>query len=270
MKKFAGSLFLLVLALMIPVLIKQNYFLRIFVMMFYFGIAAYAWDVIGGYAGQISLGQAVFFSIGAYSVAILYVAFNINVITGIVLGTIFSGLFAFLIGSIVLRLKGPYFTLSTLALAEVVRIILLHYKSFTGGAEGIFLPFKGGVISSLQFRGNLPYYYIGLFLLVIAILVNSYIRNSRLGYKLASLRNNEDASESIGINLMRTKVTAYVVSAILTALAGGFYMILDRYADPTSVGGVDLSVEILLIVLVGGKKIEMGPSPWSRRIDSFN
>jgi branched-chain amino acid transport system permease protein len=262
MKKIPSEVIIGILALLLPLAVGHNgYMLRILIMILYFAIAAYAWDQIGGYAGQISIGQAAFFAIGAYSVAILYTQFKLNTIAGILIGTIVAGVFALIIGVIVLKLRGPYFTLSTLALAEIVRMLLLYFKKSTGGAEGIFLPYDqmGFSFSTLQFKSNIPYYYIGLGLFIVAFCVSSYVRNSRFGYQLSALRNDYDAAESIGINAMKVKVSAYVISAVLTALAGGFYMVLDRYVDPTSSGGVNLSVQILLITLVGGRRSKWGP-----------
>lgn len=262
MRKNWNSVLILLLALVIPSLLGRNeYQLRIFIMIFYFGVAAYAWDNIGGYAGQISIGQAAFFAVGAYSVSIFFHIIGLPALFGILSGAVIAGVLALMLGSIVLRLRGPYFTLSTLALAEMMRILLLYFKKTTGGAEGIFLPYdsSGFSFSTLQLPSNVYYYYIGLGLLVIAFLTNSWVRNSRLGYQLASLRNDHEAAESIGINTMKTKVTAYVISAVLTALAGGFYMVLDRFVDPTSGSGVELSVQIMLIALVGGRRSKWGP-----------
>lgn len=263
MKKISlASIIALFVAIVVPFVFGLNeYRLRIFIMVFYFSIAAYGWDNIGGYAGQISIGNAAFFAVGAYSVAILFNFFKVPAIVGILSGAFFAAIIALVLGTIVLRLRGPYFTLSTLAMAEMMRILLLYFKKTTGGAEGIFLPYDSSGFSfrTLQLPSNIYYYYIGLGLLVIAFLVNSWVRNGRLGYKLASLRNDHEAAESIGINTMRTKVIAFVISGMLTALAGGFYMTLDRFVDPTSGAGVDISVEIMLIALVGGRRSKWGP-----------
>jgi branched-chain amino acid transport system permease protein len=248
-----------IVALALPLVVNQSYPIRICVMIAYFAIAAYGWDIIGGYAGQISIGQSTFFAIGAYSVAIGFLSWNISPVGGLVIGVVLAGLIALGVGVVVLRLRGPYFTLCTLAVCEVMRILLLHFKDLTGGPEGRVIPFTSGNLYALQFDSELPYYYIAVGLLAVAMYSCHRVNHSRLGYQLAAIRNNEEAAESVGITLMAAKVKAFVISAVVTSLAGSFYVIYDHYIDPSSTASVDLSIKILLIALLGGRRSLWGP-----------
>jgi len=247
------------LVLAAPLLITHSYVVRIAVMIAYFAIAAYGWDIIGGYAGQISIGQATFFAIGAYAVAIGFLSWTISPIWGLLIGVVAATVVAWGIGSVVLRLRGPYFTLCTLAVCEVARILLLHFKDLTGGAEGRVIPFTGRNAYALQFATDVPYYYIAIGLLVISMITCYCLNKSCLGYQLAAIRNNEEAAESIGIAPMAAKVKAFVISAAITSLAGSFYVIYDHYIDPSSTASIDLSIKILLIALLGGRRSLWGP-----------
>lgn len=250
---------LLVLAAGLPLVVHHSYVLRILIMIGYFAVAAYGWDMIGGYGGQISLGQGAFFAVGAYSAAMGYLLLKVSPVVGGLIGTALSALLACGLGLVVFRLRGPYFTLSTLAVAEIVRILLLHFRHVTGGPEGLVIPYTGYNLVALQFATDRPYYYIVLALLTVAILLASRVRHSKLGYELAAIRNDEDAAESLGVNLMTSKVKAFVLSACLTALAGAFYVTYDHYIDPYSTCSSDVSTKILLIALVGGRRSMWGP-----------
>ncbi|MDI6871800.1 MAG: branched-chain amino acid ABC transporter permease [Bacillota bacterium] len=258
-KRSGLAVLLIMLVSLLPLVVQHGYVLRILIMISYFAVASYGWDVIGGYAGQLSLGQAAFFSIGAYAAASAYLIWKLSPAVGALAGVGLAALLALGLGSLVLRLRGPYFTLSTLAAAEVVRILLLHFKSITGGAEGRVIPYTGFNLSALQFATDRPYYYIAVALLALAIWTSYQVSRSRLGFQLAAIRNDEDAAESVGINLMSAKVKAFVISACLTALAGAFYVIYDRYIDPYSTCSSEVSVKILLIALVGGRRSIWGP-----------
>jgi branched-chain amino acid transport system permease protein len=250
---------LLLLVLILPLLITQRYTIRILVMIAYFAVAAYGWDIIGGYGGQISIGQAAFFAVGAYSVALGYLDWNLSPIIGMLIGVALAVLVAWGIGSVLFRLRAAYFTLGSLAVSIIVQTLLLHFKHLTGGPEGKVIPYTGYNLHGLQFSTDVPYYYIAFALLIVAIITSYFVQHSRLGYQLAAIRNNEDAAQSIGINLMMTKVKAFMVSAILTSLAGSFYVIYDHYIDPSSTCSMDLSIKILLIALLGGRRSIWGP-----------
>lgn len=250
---------LLLAAIVLPLVVHQKYVLRILVMIAYFGVAAYGWDIIGGYAGQISIGQGAFFAVGAYSVAIGYLSRNITPVLGVLIGIVLAILVALLIGSVVFRLRAAYFTLGSLAISQIIEILLLHFNKITGGAEGLVIPYTGHNLHALQFANDIPYYYIAFSLLVLAIITSYLVGRSRLGYQLAAIRNNEDAAQAVGINLMGTKVKAFIISAILTSLAGSFYVIYDHYIDPSSTCSMDLSVKILLFTLLGGRRSIWGP-----------
>ena len=252
-------LLLLALAIVMPLIFKHPYLMRVVIMIFYFGVTAYGWDVIGGYAGQVSVGQGMFFAVGAYSVALGYLVSNLTPVVGALIGVIIAMLLALGIGSVVLRLRGPYFTLSTIAACEVVRILLLHFKEATGGPEGLVIPYNGYNLYALHFANDLPYYYIALGLLLVAMYTCYRVSRSKLGYQLAAIRNDEDAAKSVGINLVKSKVKAFMISAAITSLAGAFYVTYDHYIDPFSTCSNEMSVKILLIAVLGGRRSLWGP-----------
>jgi len=246
------------LGLLVP-LFAKGYLLKVLIMIILWGIAAYGWDVISGHGGELSIGQAAFFAIGAYSVNIAYLSFGIPSLVGIFIGIIISAVVALVIGLIVLRLRGPYFSLCTLAFGEILRTLLIFFKGFTGGAVGLSFPYQEYSIISMQFVYDYPYYYLGFVMLIIAIITSTVIKNSTFGLKLAAIRNDCDAAESVGINLMLTKSMAFIIAAIITSMAGSFYAIFMNYIDPRTVCGFGLSVQILLIALVGGRRTKWGP-----------
>jgi len=251
-------LIFLILGLMVPFFIK-GYALKVAIMIILWGIAAYGWDVISGHGGQLSLGQAAFFAIGAYSVNIAYLSFGIPSLIGIIIGIVFSAIIALAIGLVVLRLRGPYFTLCTLAVGEILRTLLIYFKGFTGGAVGLSFPYQEHSFISMQYTYDYPYYYLGFVMLIIAIITSTVIKNSSFGLKLAAIRNDCDAAESVGINLMMTKSKAFIIAAMITSMSGSFYAIFMNYIDPGTVCGFGLSVQILLIALVGGRRTKWGP-----------
>jgi len=255
---FALGIFLLI-AVALPLIIKHSYIIRILVMIFYFAVAAYGWDIIGGYAGQVSIGQAAFFAVGAYTVALGFLTYHLSPVIGLLIGILIAGLVALAIGAVLFRLRAAYFTLGSLAICEIISILILHFKDITGGPEGQVISYTGYNLHALQFTNDLPYYYIVIGLLVLAMLTSYLVGRSRLGYQLAAIRNNEAAAESVGINLMRTKVKAFMISAALTSMAGSFYVIYDHYIDPSSTCSIDLSTKILLIALLGGRRNIWGP-----------
>jgi len=251
-------LIFLLLGLLVPLFVK-GYLLKVSIMIILWGIAAYGWDIISGYGGQLSLGQAAFFAIGAYSVNISYLNFGIPSLIGIIIGIVLSAIVALAIGLIVLRLRGPYFTLCTLAFGEILRTLFIFFKDFTGGAVGLSFPYQEHNLISMQFIYDYPYYYLGFAMLIIAIITSTVIKHSTFGLKLAAIRNDCDAAESVGINLMMTKSMAFIVAAVITSMSGSFYAIFMNYVDPRTVCGFGLSVQILLIALVGGRRTKWGP-----------
>jgi len=262
-KSFSGARYypviLLVIILLLPLFIPSRYILRTLVNIFFFAALGCAWNIIGGYAGQLSLAHASFMAIGAYPTALLLLHLNVPPWIGFIPGIFLAVGVAYLLGHLVFGLRGPYFALSTLAFGEILRILLLHFREQTGGSLGVTIPFKGTNIWSLQFATEPPYYYICLALLGLCLYVTARVHNSRMGYYLQAIKENQDAAENLGIDLANTKVKAFIISAVLTALLGSFYVAYFYYIDPDSVAGLDLSIKIILVAIIGGVGTVWGP-----------
>jgi branched-chain amino acid transport system permease protein len=242
-----------------PLFLSQRYLLRVLINIFFLAALGSAWNIIGGYAGQLSLGHAAFVALGAYPTGLL-LHYNVPPWAGVVPGIFLAGGVAYLLGKLVFRLRGPYLALSTLAFGEIVRILLLHFKTVTGGPLGVTIPFTGTNVWRLQFATEHVNYCISLGLLGLCIFVASRIHNSRMGYYLQAIKENQDAAENLGIPLARTKNLALVISAALTATLGGFYLIFMTYIDPYAVAGLHLSIEIILVAIIGGVGTVWGPA----------
>jgi len=229
-----------VVVLALPLFLSQRYLFRILINIFFFAALGSAWNIIGGYAGQLS-------------------HYNVAPWAGVLPGSILAALVAYFLGKLVLRLRGPYLALATLAFGEIVRILLLHFTNVTGGPLGVTIPFTGTNLWSLQFPTEHVNYCISLGLLALCIYVASRIHNSRMGYYLQAIKENQDAAENLGVPLARTKNLALVISAVLTAVMGGFYQIFMTYIDPYAVAGLHMSIEIILVAIIGGVGTVWGP-----------
>jgi len=248
-------IFLLILPLFLP-----TYFLHIAITMLFFAFVSEAWNIIGGYAGQLSLGNAAFFGLGAYGAVLLTHYYNIPPwIGGIVIGGAAAVVLSLITGLVCFRLRSHYFAISTLAIGEVMRLVFLNQRQITFGAEGITIPYKGNSILYLQFLSKAPYYYIALALMLLGMYITWKIGKSRLGHYLVAINQNQDAAEVVGVNSARAKQIALSVSAFLTAVGGTFYAQYIYFIDPDFVFGLGLSIEFALIAIVGGVGTVMGP-----------
>lgn len=254
---------LAVFSLAIPLLIGNPYFLQYLINMLLFAYLATAWNIIGGYAGQMAQGNGVYFGIGAYVSTILFVYEDVSPWIGMIVGGAIAVLLALCLGLITFRLSGSYFALSTVALLHVIRLVFLSNNELFGyktrGAQGIYLPWKGQSFLNMQFEGKTEYYYIILVMFLIAVYISWRIKNSKLGYYLAAINTNQEASSSLGINVMGMKLRASCIAAFLTALGGSFYAQFIMLVDPSRVLGYDLSVQIMLYAAIGGRGTLLGP-----------
>ncbi len=234
--------------------------LNVFLLIFLFGYLAQSWNILGGFAGQLSLGHAAFFGIGAYASTVLFVQFGVSPWIGMIVGMAAAGAFGLFVGfvSFHYRLAGPFFTLATIAFAELVRLSALHLK-FTGGSMGILIPLQGDSLWQFQFSGKAPYYYISLAMLVGVTTFIWWLARSRIGYYLHAIRQDEDAAEAIGIDTRRYKLIAVTLSAALTGAGGTFYAQYTQYIAPDDILTVGLSVEIILRAIIGGSTTVFGP-----------
>jgi len=249
-----------IVAAILPGGLSGSALLSVFVLIFLFGYLAQSWNILGGFAGQLSLGHAAFFGIGAYTSTLLFVEFGISPWIGMVAGMATAGAFGLAVGflSFHYRLAGPFFTLATIAFAELTRLAALHLK-FTGGSMGILIPLQGDSLWLVQFTDKAPYYYISLAMLVAVTALVWWIARSRFGYYLHAIRQDEDAAEAVGIDTRRCKLVAAAVSAGLTGAGGTFYAQYTQYIVPNDILTVGLSVEIILRAIIGGSTTVFGP-----------
>ncbi|MDI3535155.1 MAG: branched-chain amino acid transport system ATP-binding protein livM [Thermosediminibacterales bacterium] len=247
-----------VLLFLIPLVIKNPFYIHNMILIFFYAALSSAWNIIGGFAGQISLGHAAFFGIGAYTSAILYVDFGISPWIGMLAGGVLAMLVAAGISYPCFKLRGPFFTLSTIAFGEVVRLLVSYFRDITRGAVGLLVPFKPG-IGNLMFRGKIPYYYFALILMILVVVVSKKISVSRMGFYLTSLREDEEGAQAIGINTSLYKLWAVMISAFFAGIAGVFYAQYILFIEPESVFSSAMSTQFALMSIIGGMGTVAGP-----------
>ncbi len=226
---------------------------------FYYAYLAQAWNILGGYAGQLSLGHAAFFAVGGYTSAVLAIHLGISPWLGMFVGAVLAALLSLGIGYLGFRfgLRGFYFVLLTVASAEICRLVALHLP-ILGGYTGLFINFTPNPWQ-FQFRGKIPYYYVSLGFVGAASLVVWLIQRSKLGAYLLAIRDDEDASEALGVDTFRYKMVAFAISAALTAPGGTFYAYYQFYLQPNTVLNLNHSVDIMIRAIVGGTGTILGP-----------
>lgn len=249
--------------LAIPRFVQSPYALHMMILLFLTVSQGESWNILGGYAGQHSLGHAAYFGVGAYATMILMQSRQIMPWVGVWVGVVAVIVVALIIGSICFRLRGPYFVLASIAVAEIMHLTAINLTGLTNGAEGILVteipPFKIGQTVLTDFSTKVPFYYIGLGLALLTIAVTWLVVHSKLGYYFQAIREDQDAAHSLGIHIALYKNIALIISAVLTSLAGSFYGIYVGFVDPPTVLGLDVSVQIMLIAIIGGMGTLYGP-----------
>jgi len=234
---------------------ETSYFIYFLFMAFTYLALAQSWNLVAGYTGQISLGHHAFFGLGAYAVAIGW----LQGITGYFdpLGFLFAGLapalLAVLIGIPLLsKLKGDYFALGTLGLGEIMRVIFIQGKAFTGGPTGLML--NSSVYTSMR-----PYYYIALFFALLSVAVTYFIVKSRTGLALVAVRDDETAAAANGIHILKYKVLAFAVGAFIAGLCGGLQAYYLFHIHPQNFFGLNWTLYPILMCVMGGTGTITGP-----------
>lgn len=250
---------LLLFLVVLPHLLPNPFYVHIAVMMAVFALLGGAWNIIGGYGGQLSLGHAAFFGTGAYASTLLVNAYGISPWITLWVGGLAGLLLSIPVGIICFRLRGPYFAIATIGLAEVLRLLVLHFRGLTQGAQGLTVPFKGDAPWHLQFGSKIPYYYLALAMAVAVVLMVQRMERARLGHYLVAIGQNQDAAEAVGINTARAKGRALALSAFITGVGGAFYAQYTYVIHPDSVFGLGLSIQIALVAIVGGVGTVLGP-----------
>jgi branched-chain amino acid transport system permease protein len=236
-----------------------SYAVTLFTLIFFYGFLGQAWNVVGGYAGQLSAGHAAFLGIGAYTSAVLSVEKGITPWLGMFVGGALAAALGALIGFLGFRfgLRGFYFVLLTVAFAEICRIIASNSEAI-GGAVGYYITFTGDP-RQFQFQDARVYYYVALVLMVVVTALVAWLERQRFGLYLSAIREDEGACEALGVNTFRYKMLAMVLSSFLTGIGGAFYAFYLFSLQPASVFGIPLSVEIIIRAVVGGAGTVFGP-----------
>ena len=243
----------------VPLFIKNDFYLDGFILIFLWGAFSGAWNIISGYAGMVSLCHNAYFAIGAYTSTLLFLHFGLSPWVGMLAGGVLASLVGVGLGIVCFRLRSHYFVLATLAFGQVAYIISMNWRSLTEGAEGLALPIAPS-FSNMVFAGKLPYVYIGLVFFLGVMAISYFIENSRLGYYLTAFRENEDAARALGVKTGRARLIAMAISCFLAAIAGTLYAQYIVYIDPSSVARLQLSVQVALFTIVGGLGTVLGPA----------
>jgi len=245
-----------------PFAVTKPYPINMGVVLFLAVLMGSAWNVLGGYAGQYSVGHAAYFGVGAYTAVLLFERHQVAPWFGLPAAMLAAVLVGVVIGGITFRLRGPYFVLASIAVAEIIRLAALHFRSFTNGAEGFVIASAPSIHLlgvELSFGTKRSFYWLTLALAVAAVLVSRAVLRARLGYLLLAIREDQDAAHSLGIGLSWNKNLALAISAALTGLAGAVFAGYTRFIDPSAAFGLDVSVRMVLVCLVGGIGRVEGP-----------
>jgi branched-chain amino acid transport system permease protein len=253
-----GTIALAIIFILYPFVFSNAFYLDIGVALLLAAISASAWNIVGGYAGQVSVGHSMFFGAGAYLPLLVYHHWQLPPIVGVPLGIVVSLILAVIVGMPTFRLTGHYFSMATIAVAELIRLVVGTWD-FVGAAIGLQGPAVGRGWYDLTFRGELPYYFIFLAVLAILLFITWQVQRSRFGYYLHAIKAGERAARSLGVPVRRTKLFALMLSATFTSIAGSLYAIKTGFIDPESGIGILVSVQMVIIAALGGAGTLYGP-----------
>jgi branched-chain amino acid transport system permease protein len=252
-------LLLLAVAIVAPIAVPNAFFRSVLIEAAIFALLGVGWNLLGGYAGQLSLGHAAYFGVGAYTSTLLLVYSGVATVYGMWIGALMAMLLSIPVGLASFRLRGPYFAIATIATAETMRLLALKFREFTFGALGTTIPLTPNAPLNFLFADKLGLYYATVALVLAAIAITAWIERHKLGYYLVAVGQDEDAAEAIGIRSPWVKQQANFISAFFSALAGTMYVQYTYFIQPDSVFGLPISVEAVLVSIVGGVGTLWGP-----------
>lgn len=244
-----------------PLILVNPFPQHVMILILLYALMAQSWNVMAGLSGQISLGHAIFFGIGAYSSSVLFVKYGITPWVGLVVGMLLSMLAAIAIGIPTLRLKGHYFAIATLLIGSSVQIVFQRWD-WVGAASGLYVPInRTSPWLYLQFHtSKVPYYYLALGAAVAGYLIVWALRRSRFGFRLQAVRDEPEAAASLGIAVARHKVLAFMLSGAMMSVAGTFYAQYVLVLDPERLFSADISIIVVLMTVLGGAGTLWGPA----------
>lgn len=259
---YLPALFVIVLAC-IPVLTRNPVFLQIMILIMWYAYLTCSWNIVGGFAGQLSFAHPAFAGLGAYVSTLLFMYCGLTPWLGMLVGGLFAVLIVITIGYPCFKLRGAYFAITSIALAEVLRIAVENTDELfgikIGGPMGLLVPLRGHSPLYMQFTTKEHYYYVILVMMLFGLFVTYRITKSKMGYYLAAIRNDVDAALALGVNVTKYRLLAAAISAFLAALGGTFYAQFVLYIHPSGIMGQYLAFELVFIAIVGGRGTFIGP-----------
>ncbi|HYA06053.1 MAG TPA: branched-chain amino acid ABC transporter permease [Xanthobacteraceae bacterium] len=258
MREKAGWGLLAAALLLYPLVLSGPFYRDIGVTFLLAAISASAWNIVGGYAGQVSVGHSMFFGLGAYTPLLFYSLWGWPPLAGIPAAMVLSIALALVIGLPTFRLTGHYFSMATIAVAELIRIFTSTWD-LVGAAIGLQGPATARSFWDLTFRSELPYYYMFLGVLALVLATTAVVERRRFGFYLRAIKASERAAKSLGVPVRQTKLQALALSAAFTSVAGSLYVIKTGFIDPDSGFGILISVQMVIIAALGGAGTLLGP-----------
>jgi branched-chain amino acid transport system permease protein len=254
-----GFLVLLALLPLIPAVSANSFRLHVMILILLFASMSQAWNIIGGYCGQVSFGHSVFFGIGAYGAGMAVVVYGGSPWPGILIGMVLAALVAVIISYPCFKLSGHYFAIATFAIVEIFNRIFLVWD-WVGGALGLDYPIIGDGLKNLMWNhSKIGYYYTSLVIFGISFGVVRWLEGHRFGYYMRAVREGQEAAESLGVNSTAVKLMAMALSAALAAVCGAFFVQYNLRVDPPMVMSLDMSMKFVLITILGGAGTLIGP-----------
>ncbi len=245
--------------LIYPLIFTLPFPRHLMIMIFLYATLGLGWNMIGGYAGQISLGHAVFFGVGAYTSTLMLMKLGVSPWAGMLAGGLLSVGISFIIGYPCFKLAGHYFAIATIAIGEIAQVWMLNWD-WAGAAVGLTLPILPESLINLEFHSTkAPYYYIAFGLLILGLLATYGIDRSKLGYYFRAIKGDLEAARSLGIHVTKYKSYALALSAFFTSICGSFYAQYILFIDPDSVFPLMLSIVVCLVATLGGVGTVWGP-----------
>ena len=260
LRRFAPVVVVGLLLFAYPFVVKDPFWQNIGVLVLINASAAAAWNLLGGFTGQVSFGHSIFYGAGAYTTGFLLVRFGLSPWLGMIAGCLVAVAAGIVIGFPVFRLRSHYFSIATIATQQVIFIVVVNNKAL-GAATGIELPLRDASLGNLQFstRDLLPYHLIALAMFGLASLAIWLFLRGKAGAYVRAIRDDEEVARAMGAPVRRYKLYALALSAAITALAGGFYGMFSLFIDPNVVLSLNLSIAIVLVGVLGGAGSLWGP-----------
>lgn len=250
---------LLMVLTVVPLAIHDVYTRNLIIITLLFAGLSQAWNILGGYCGQISLGHSLYFGVGAYVSTMLFVGPHIPPPVGMLAGGVLAALMALLVGWPCFRLSGHYYAIATVVVQEIGYLLALNWE-WIGGASGIYIPFRGESILNLQFRtAKLPYLYLVLGFAAVTWLVAWWIEGSRWGFSWRAVKDDVVAARALGVRIFSSKMIAAAISGFLTGVGGAIFAQYVGYIDPDSILSGQMAILIVLPAVLGGVGTLWGP-----------